>query len=521
MLSVSYILLDLLVTCSTLLLLRYLYFSKTRMAGPPLPPGPKPLPIIGNLMDLPKDKAWETYGRWAKVYGDVIHVSIFGRPIIILNTYRAVNDLLERKSSIYSSRPHLTMFHELMDFGGGTAFQPYGSVWRKHRAVYHKQMHQVAVREFQPAQVKAARGLLKLLFQSPQHYRQHIYHMTAGIVMSIAYGHEIAPESDPFVALAESNTKAFVKAVRPGAYLVDIFPKLKHVPAWFPGAGFKIEAQKTRENVKQARDVPFRDVKKHMACTLAAGTARPSFVANALIELSTNDEENEDVDVIKRVAGGIFGAGTGTTASSIHSFLLAMIMYPDVQRKAQVELDNVVGQERLPQFSDRPHLPYINAIVKEVFRWFPVAPTALPHVTTEDDVYEGYSIPAGSVVIPNSWNILHDPETYPDPLTFRPERFLPDKEGKVARDPAISGTFGFGRRICAGRNLADASVWIAAASILSVFNLSNAIDENGQKIDLCFALEPVPGFFSHPQPFPCSIKPRSKEAEAMVMRSEQ
>ncbi|KAF8590889.1 cytochrome P450 [Ramaria rubella] len=507
--------LDLLAVCSGALLLYYFCSNKKRTIEPPLPPGPKPLPIVGNLFDLPKEKDWETYSRWGEEYGEIVHVSTFGKPMIILNSFKAVYDLLERRSSIYSSRPYLTMFSELMDFGGATAFQPYGSSWRKHRALYHKQMNQIAVKEFQSSQQAAARSFLLLLLKSPQHYRDHIRHMAASVVMSIAYGHDIAPEADPFVALVESNASAFSRAIRPGAYLVDFFPKLKHVPIWFPGAGFKREAQEVRKSVERARDIPFRDVKHRMAL----GTARPSFVANALTELATDDEVNENVDTIKRVAGGIFGAGSDTTTSTVHSFILAMILHPDVQRKAQAELDSVVGRERLPQFSDRPSLPYINAITKEVFRWFPVIPMALPHVTTEDDMYEGYTIPAGSIVLANSWKLLHDSETYPNPFVFLPERFLPDRDGRVAKDPATTGTFGFGRRVCAGKNLADASVWIAIASILSAFNLSNAVDEHGHKIDVSFAQEPTPGFTSHPQPFECSITPRSIEVEAMVRRS--
>jgi len=334
--------------------------------------------------------------------------------------------------------------------------------------------------------------------------------------MDIAYGHDLAPKADPFVALVERNGSAFNKAVRPGAFLVDYIPILKHVPEWFPGAGFQKFAKETRKNVSSARDVPFKDVKSR----LAKGDARSSFVANALTELGTTDESNEDVDNVKRVAGGIFGAGSETTVSSVHTFILAMILYPDVQRKAQAELDAVVGQERLPQFSDRKHLPYIEAIVKEVLRWLPVAPTALPHVTTEDDVYNGYLIPKNSVVIGNSWNILHDPEMYPDPFTFRPERFLPDKDGKVARDPAITGAFGFGRRICAGRHLADASVWIAVASLLAVFDITTATDEHGRAIDVSYAMNPRPGLFLHPQQFACSIRPRSQEVEALVRQTE-
>ncbi|KAF8510098.1 cytochrome P450 [Gautieria morchelliformis] len=516
MLSQNYILLDFAIA-SCALLLCHLYYTRKQNTRPPFPPGPKPLPIIGNMKDLQNSKIWETYNHWAEEYGDVVHVSSFGSHIIILNSFKAVYDLLERRSSIYSSRPHLTMFHDLMDTGGSTVWQPYGKTWRKHRSLYHKQMNQIAAKEFQPSQLAAARGLLRLLVESPEDYLQHIRHMAAGIVMGIAYGREVSPKGDPFVALSESNAREFARALRPGAFLVDIFPILKYVPAWVPGAGFQKHAREARQNFHNAMNVPFREVKS----LVSAGTARPSFVANALGDLGTDDESNEDVDAVKRVAGGIFGAGSDTTTSTVHAFILAMVLHPDVQARAQTELDSVIEQGQLPRFSDRPFLPYLDAIVKEVFRWFLVAPTALPHVTTEDDVYEGYSIPANSTVIPNSWRILNNPEMYPNPSAFLPERFLPDKNGHVARDPATTGTFGFGRRICAGRHLADASVWLAAASLLSVFNITNALDEYGRKIDVSYARDPTPGFLSHPRPFKCSITPRSKDVETMIRRTTQ
>ncbi|KAF8504256.1 cytochrome P450, partial [Gautieria morchelliformis] len=160
-----------------------------------------------------------------------------------------------------------------------------------------------------------------------------------------------------------------------------------------------------------------------------------------------------------------------------------------VQAKAQdsvLEQDLTGARRPSPSFNDRPHLPYLDAVVKEVLRWTPVAPTALPHVTTEDDIYAGYSIPAKSVVIPNVWRILHDPEMYPNPSVL---------EGNVPRDPAIAGAFGFGRRICAGNNLADNSLWIAGATILSVFDMTHAVDQHGRAIDVGFAREAKLGFF--------------------------
>jgi len=338
--------------------------------------------------------------------------------------------------------------------------------------------------------------------------------------MNIAYGHEIAPENDQYIALAEAGGALFNRAIRPGEFLVDTFPFLKYVPEWCPGAAFQKVAKVARQNVFRAAEVPFCDVKDRMA----AGTAKPSFVANSLTALGTvedSSEVNEDMEAIKRVAAGIFGAGTNTTTSTVTAFLLAMSLYPDVQRKAQAEIDSVIGHERLPNFSDRPHLPYVNCIIKEVMRWFLVAPTALTHVTTEDDIYKGYRIPSGSLVLPNVWRIMNDPQMYPEPRRFWPERFLPDEKGNIPRDPTLSGVYGFGRRVCAGRNLADASIWITVVSILFLFEIVEIPDEHGHKMDKILASDPLPGFISEPRPFKCSFNPRFQEAEHLIMTDQE
>jgi len=130
----------------------------------------------------------------------------------------------------------------------------------------------------------------------------------------------------------------------------------------------------------------------------------------------------------------------------LQTFLLAMVRNPKVFKKAQDELDRVVGKDRLPDFSDKDNLPYINAIIKEVLRWAPPLPISLPKRVTQDDVYRGYLIPAGATVVENVWAICRDPSVYPNPDTFNPDRFL--KDGKI--DPSVFNPedriFGAGRR---------------------------------------------------------------------------
>jgi len=191
------------------------------------------------------------------------------------------------------------------------------------------------------------------------------------------------------------------------------------------------------------------------------------------------------------------------------SFVVAILLRPDVQKRAQQELDAVTRRERLPTFEDRPDLPFVDAICKEVLRWRPVTPLALPHATTKDNVYEGFFIPEGALVFGNSWAILHDPVMYPEPDSYKPERFL-NPDGSLRDDPVLASTFGFGKRICPGRHFVDATLFIVVASMLSVFNIKKA---KGTPDEFSY----LGAGLSRPHSFRCSITPRDKKAEELIV----
>jgi len=252
---------------------------------------------------------------------------------------------------------------------------------------------------------------------------------------------------------------------------------------------------------------PYQFVKDQMA----AGIAPQSFVSN-LLEGRTLSAEEEHI--VKWSSASLYSGGADTTVSAIYSLFLALTLFPDVQKKAQAEIDAVIGSDRLPNFTDRDSLPYLEALAKEVLRWNVVVPLAVPHRVTEDDVHEGYYIPKGTLVIPNVWFMLHDPRTYSEPNEFRPERFLA-RDGKEPETDPRTICFGFGRRICPGLHLADASVWISVAMSLAVFDVSKII-ENG--VEVTPEIDPSSGTISHPKPFKCSIKPRSAKALELIQQ---
>ncbi|KAH9483726.1 Cytochrome P450 monooxygenase COX2 [Psilocybe cubensis] len=336
--------------------------------------------------------------------------------------------------------------------------------------------------------------------------------MFAATIMRVVYGIRIKDSTDPSVAAAEKALEILNTAGTPGAFLVDVLPILKYVPSWLPGAGFKKKAAKWKKYNTLIVERPFQRVEE----LLREGEALPS-MASALLERLP--ERNDPSYVEERKLGQnatclAYLGGADTTLSAVHSFFLAMILYPEVQRKAQAELDLIVGQHRLPDFSDYDFLPYINALAKETMRWHLVTPLAIPHRCTEDNEYDGFFIPKGTIVMGNAWTILHDPVAYPSPSEFRPERFL--KDGKL--DPTVRSpdcaAFGFGRRICPGRHMSNNSLYCVISSFLAVYNISAPLDSLGNPVDV--QPEFNDGLVSFPLPFKCTIKPRSPQAEALI-----
>jgi cytochrome P450 len=175
----------------------------------------------------------------------------------------------------------------------------------------------------------------------------------------------------------------------------------------------------------------------------------------------------------------------------------------------------VIGPDRLPSFEDEGKIPYVEALVMEALRWRPVTPLAVPHYTRSADIYKGYYIPANTIILGNSWAILHDPATYgEDADQFRPERFL-NADGMLNHEvPYPDAGFGFGRRACPGKPLAQSALWLYVASLLACFDITKAINENGEEIDP--STDYLDGFLLYPRPFKCIIQPRSKVAEGLI-----
>ncbi|KAF8516538.1 putative CyP450 monooxygenase [Hysterangium stoloniferum] len=434
--------------------------------GLKLPPGPPGNLLVGNVADLPAFNEWKTYGKWAKEYGDLVYLRVLGTSILFVNSNNMAQELFEKRSKIYSDRPALTMLHELMGFDWGLPVMPYGESFRHHRRVTQRKLTSGSLLEYRPIQLKNARHLLQRLEASPTKFLEHTRHTISAIIMEITYGIQIKPHNDPYVALVEEAMGPAALAAAPGAFMVDIIPALKYIPEQFPGASFQRKARIWSQLLNDMVEVPFEAVKAMMK----SGKAQPSMTSTLLEELSSMnnvDEENEE-KIIRNVVGMIHAGGADTTICALEIFFLAMVLYPEAQTTAQREIDKVIGPQNLPEFDDRKLLPYTNSLCKEVLRWHSVSPVGIPHRLNQDDIVGDFFIPAGTIVIGNSW--------------FQTTR------------------------VCPGRRMAEDSLFIVVASILHIFSISPS-GPNMPSLDAF-----TPGLISHPQNFECNIRVRSAEA---------
>ncbi|KAK0223378.1 cytochrome P450 [Armillaria fumosa] len=439
----------------------------------PFPPGPKGLPLIGNLWDVPVEFPCVTYARWSSTYGDVIYLDTPGNPTVVINSAEAAVDLLEKRSGNYSDRPDFTMVH-LSGWGFDFGFMRYADWWRMHRRMFHQYFQPRTVPAYYPVQMRTTSVLLQQLLKSPDEFARHVRYHTSSVIMEIVYGYNVDPNGDPFVEMVDRALEGARIIGNEGIFLVDYIPSLKYLP-------LSRQASTWRNEAEEVKARPF----KYTSESLANGLAASSFVSENLTKMTEIgiSEKAAQVEIIRNTAGVAFTAGTDTTVSVLLSVILAFLLHPEVQIKAHAELDAVVGPTRLPNFDDRPQLPYINAILFEVLRWNPVVPMGLAHRSVNADVYRGYYIPAGarssSVTLDKA--ILHDEKHHPNPLIFDPERFMPE-DGKELQ-PQPTAAFGFGRRVCPGRYLALNIIWITIASMAATLSFSKAVDSEGRVVE--------------------------------------
>ncbi|KIJ17980.1 hypothetical protein PAXINDRAFT_9069 [Paxillus involutus ATCC 200175] len=482
--------------------------------GLPLPPGPTPIPLLGNTLSINVEEPWKTYTAWKAAYGDVLYARLLDHDYVILNSQSDAVELLEKRSQIYSGRPFIST-KEPYGFGFAFAFQGYNDHWRLCRRIFHQTFRADTAFTFRPMQLRRARQMIVNMIDDPGQYTSHYSTFSAAVALSAGYDYEPNPRNDHMLHIVGG----YIQAAHPATahdkvVLLEMFPFLLHIPDWLPGLSLKREAEIACEWAVKLVETPYQYAQKHME---AGRHPNFSMVSDHITRMQKFDEpyRSDYTSALKHASATGVLASTETTSSVIRMFTLAMVQNPHIWKRAQAEIDAVFGMDRLPDFEDRPSLPYVEAILRETMRWQPVTPFGVPHATTSSDIYKGFYIPKGATVLANVWAMSRDEARYPNAEQFTPERFL-TAEGTLTDDNPAEYIFGFGRRICPGRHTGDASVWSAIATMLATLEFTYATDAEGKNI--MFEPKYANGLARHPETFPCRISPRSHISKASLER---
>lgn len=411
--------------------------------------------------------------------------------------------------TIFALYSCLTMVR-ILSLQNGTTLTP-AERWRRGRRLMHQLTMPAVAVTYEPVQMLESTKALFKLMQNPAAYQQIFEQYSGGLMFRIGYGKEIVTGKEPQLLRILQVNHNLERIASPGSYLVDTIPSLKYLPSWL--APFKQEASRLHAEEYSLFHELLGDVRHAMR----QGEAVASFAKQFVLEqerFALSDEEGT------YVLGTLFEAGSGTTSAAMMSFCLAMTLFPEWQDLACKEIEEVCG-EQIPVFRDVPQLPMVRAVIKEVLRWRPVTAGGVPHQLIRDDVYDGFFLPAGSVVHANQWAIHREPALYPDAERFNPNRWLspeyPTYREPLSQFPNLQNfsSFGFGRRICPGQNIAERSLYILTARIIWAGRFSKKKDSAGCEIDVP-DYDYISGFNTQPNPFPFDYRPRSRAKYVLV-----
>ncbi|KAK2485752.1 hypothetical protein H9L39_03732, partial [Fusarium oxysporum f. sp. albedinis] len=457
----------------------------------PLPPGPPSEFLLGHSRVIPKENAAAVYAKWSKEYNsDIIHVRSLGRSTVVLNSADVARDILDKKGANFCDRPRFTLL-KIMGWGKTLTFLPFGERWQMHRKLLQTSFSNTNVRQWHNLQITEARRTIRNILKKPKTWETSLRRLAVAIVLQVSYGTQVLEDDDPYIQIANDAMYATGNGGVPANSIVDLVPFVRYLPDCIVRDWSLRFARQWRWAIKKLHDVPFAAAQAeynyatscHVTDFLLAAQSdhhrNTSLAHHLLREYKDKEfrgqEQQWSLDDIKGAAGAVFIAGADTTWATCVIFVLNMVLHPEIQEKAQQELDAVIGTDRLPDFSDRPALVYIEHIVQEIYRWSPLAPLGIPHKSLHDDIYKGMLIPKGI---------------------------------SEAKNELIT------TRVCVGRFLADNSVWITVATMLSVLRFCKKMSSDGKPIEPRVRF--TNGGTCHPEHFDCVIKPRSLEAEALV-----
>ncbi|OTA60842.1 cytochrome P450 [Hypoxylon sp. EC38] len=507
---ISWFVVSLLLLCLLYLISQVLKRRKIPPGARPLP-GPKSLPIIGRVHDVPAESTWLKFYEWSKEYGPIYQTEMFGTVHVWISSEQVANDLLARRAAYYSDRPLIPNLPDNKTSGHYLALSGRNDTWKRQRKLCQQLMSVSAKGLLHDYPTKERDRFLYLLSQDPSQYREYIEQFTSRTVSRISWG------SPHPAQLLRVTTFGLLETISPSGALPNVISWLMHLPAF-------ISPWKQKENARHELEAGLlKGSVQYVHDRIDEGNAEPSFIRTFINTLSNQGEKSDrwgNEAEATYVVGQMAIAGALTIGSPIQSFLLAMLHYPDWQKKLQQEIDTVC-EGRCPEWEDREKLPLLRAVVKETIRWRPPVPTGIPHAIEKDDVYNGYFIPAGATIHALEWAITRDESVYPDADTFNPGRWLdpkyPTYKEPLTVHPNLNGfsQFGFGRRTCQGVPIVDQDLFLTMGGMAWAFNLTKKRRADGSEVPVHWN-DYTPLLIAKPKPFEFDATVRSEKIRGIL-----
>ncbi|XP_078517161.1 cytochrome P450 2G1-like [Lissotriton helveticus] len=462
-----------------------------------LPPGPTPLPIIGNMLQLPFGQMVKSMMKLSEQYGDVYTLYLGSRPVIVLHGYDAIKEALEDHADTFSGRgafPTVDGF-----FKGFGVILTSGEHWAQQRkfSLLALKNFGMGKRSIQERITEEAQFLVedfrnrKGSFFDPSSILTLAF---SNIICSIVFNERFDYDNKESAELVRTANEIFEHVSSGWGQMLDMFPTIMK---YMPGRHQKIIP------LFLERQAFIADkVKKHQQ-TIDTTSPR-DFIDCFLIQMEKDKQNPASSFCMKNLlmtVENLFFAGTETASTTLRSGLQVLLKYPEIEEKVHEEIDRVIGPNRSAVYEDRSQMPYTDAVIHEMQRFADILPMNLPHQVTQDITFRGYCIPKGTDVIALLCSVLRDPKAFKDPEHFHPEHFLDENGGFKKNDSFMP--FSAGKRLCLGDSMAKMELFLFFVTILQNFSLHSPVNQKDMDIN-----PRMTGFANQPLPYEISFIPR-------------